>query len=131
MKRYIDEIGRAAEENATFRTVLYTASHMQLVVMNLLPGENIGEEVHDLDQFIRCEHGEGKVLIDQDEHLFHKGVAVLIPAGAHHDITNTSTEHSMKLSTIYAPPNHRDGTVHRTKADALLDTEEFDGKSSE
>ena len=99
--------------------------------MSLKPGEDIGEEIHQLDQFIRCEQGVGKAVLDGVEHEIGNGVAILVPAGAKHNIINTSAEQSMKLYTLYAPPNHRDGVVHKTKADAEKDSEHFDGKTSE
>ena len=128
MKGYV--IRREALENDYFRKVLYTAEHSQLVVMSLKPGEDIGEEVHQLDQFIRCEEGAGKAVLDGVEHVLNNGAAILVPAGAKHNIINTSSEQAMKLSTVYAPPNHRDGVIHKTKAEAQADTEHFDGKTS-
>ncbi len=131
MKGYITKIEKDTLENAHFREVLYTATNSQLVVMSLKPGEDIGEEIHELDQFIRCEQGEGKAMLDGVEHAIKNGVAVLVPAGTKHNIINTSGNQSMKLYTLYAPPHHRDGVVHNTKADAEADTEHFDGKTSE
>lgn len=131
MKGYIDGIEKVTLENDYFREVLYTARHSQLVVMSLKPLEEIGEEVHRLDQFIRCEQGNGKAILDGVEHIISNGVAVLVPAGAKHNIINTSSIEAMKLYTVYAPPNHRDGVVHKTKADAEADTEHFDGKTTE
>ena len=131
MKGYIEGIEKVTLENDYFREVLYTARHSQLVVMSLKPLEEIGEEVHQLDQFIRCEQGNGKAILDGVEHAVSNGVAVLVPAGAKHNIINTSSIEAMKLYTVYAPPNHRDGVVHKTKADAEVDTEHFDGKTTE
>ena len=131
MKGYIEGIEKVTLENDYFREVLYTARHSQLVVMSLKPLEEIGEEVHQLDQFIRCEQGNGKAILDGVEHAVSNGVAVLVPAGAKHNIINTSSVEAMKLYTVYAPPNHRDGVVHKTKADAEADTEHFDGKTTE
>ena len=131
MKGYVTKIERESLENVFFRKVLYTAAHSQLVVMSLMPGEDIGEEIHQLDQFIRCEQGVGTAVLDGVEHAIGNGVAILVPAGAKHNIINTSPDLSMKLYTLYAPPNHRDGVVHKTKADAEADTEHFDGKTSE
>ena len=131
MKGYIEGIEKVTLENDYFREVLYTARHSQLVVMSLKPLEEIGEEVHQLDQFIRCEQGNGKAILDGVEHAVSNGVAVLVPAGAKHNIINTSSIEAMKLYTVYAPPNHRDGVVHETKADAEADTEHFDGKTTE
>ena len=115
MKGYVRSIEKAARQNATFRTVLYTAKNCQLVVMSLKPGEDIGEEVHKLDQFFRVEEGEGKAVL---------------AAGTRHNIINGPAGR-MKLYTLYAPPNHRDGIVHTTKADAEADKEHFDGKTTE
>jgi len=121
MKGYIVDIEKATEENENFRKVLFTAEHSQLVVMSLRPGEEIGEEVHHLDQFIRVEEGEGKVILDGEEAALAEDHAVVIPAGVRHNVINTSTEEAMKLYTIYSPPEHRDGTVHRTKEEAMAD----------
>ena len=130
MKGYIDSIEKAAQQNATFRTVLYTAKNCQLVVMSLKPGEDIGVEVHKLDQFFRVEEGEGKAVLDGIEHRIKAGFAILVPAGARHNIINGPSS-PMKLYTLYAPPNHRDGVVHSAKAAAEADKEHFDGKTTE
>jgi len=130
MKGYVQNIEKAAERNTTFRTVLYTAKNCQLVVMSLKPGEDIGAEVHKLDQFFRIEEGEGKAVLDGIEHRIQPGFAILVPAGTHHNIINGSSS-SMKLYTLYAPPNHRDGVVHATKTDAEADKEHFDGTTTE
>ena len=130
MNGYVRSIEKATQENATFRTVLYTAKNCQLVVMSLKPGEDIGAEVHKLDQFFRVEVGEGKAVLDGIEHRIKPGFAILVPAGARHNIINGQSS-PMKLYTLYAPPNHRDGVVHATKADAQSDKEHFDGKTSE
>src|SRR3990167_3373338 len=124
MKGNIINIEEAARENANFRRVLYTAKNSQLVVMSLRPGEDIGEEVHQLDQFIRCEAGEGKAVLDGVEHSLTDGFLVVVPAGARHNIINTSSDKPLKLYTLYSPPNHKDGTIHSTKAAALADEEE-------
>ena len=131
MKGFVTKIETDALENNYFRKVLYTAQHSQLVVMSLKPREDIGEEVHKLDQFIRCEEGSGKAVLDGIEHAMSAGVAVLVPAGTKHNIINTSPDTAMKLYTVYAPPNHRDGVVHKTKADAEADTEHFNGITTE
>lgn len=131
MKGYVTEMDTKTLENENFRTVLYTAERTQLVVMSLKPDEDIGEETHELDQFIRCEAGTGKAMLDDVEHDLSPGVAVLVPAGTKHNIINTSADEAMKLYTLYAPPNHRDGVVHKTKADAEADTEGFDGTTTE
>ena len=130
MKGYVQNIEKAAEGNTTFRTVLYTAKNCQLVVMSLKPGEDIGAEVHKLDQFFRIEEGEGKAVLDGIEHRIQPGFAILVPAGTHHNIINGSSG-SMKLYTLYAPPNHRDGVVHATKSDAEADKEHFEGTTTE
>ena len=130
MKGYVQNIEKAPERNTTFRKVLYTAKNCQLVVTNLKPGEDIGAEVHKLDQFFRIEEGEGKAVLDGIEHRIQPGFAILVPAGTHHNIINGSSG-SMKLYTLYAPPNHRDGVVHATKSDAEADKEHFDGTTTE
>ena len=131
MKGYITNIERASLDNHHFRKVLYTAKNSQLVVMSLKPNEDIGEEVHQLDQFIRCESGHGKAILDGQEYELSDGFIVLVPAGAKHNIINTSSDAPLKLYTLYAPPNHRDGVVHETKEQAEADTEHFDGKTTE
>jgi mannose-6-phosphate isomerase-like protein (cupin superfamily) len=131
MKGYIANIEQASIANTNFRQVLYTSKHSQLVLMSLLPGEEIGEEVHHLDQFFRVESGEGKAVLDGVEHLISDGSAIVVPEGALHNIINTSEVEPLKLYTLYSPPNHRDGVVHPTKAQAEADDEEFDGQTSE
>ena len=130
MKGYIQDIESIASGNENFRRVLYTARNCQLVVMALKPGEDIGAEVHKLDQFFRVESGHGKAVLDGATTLIKPGFAVIVPAGTKHNIINTGTK-ALKLYTLYAPPNHRDGVVHTTRADADADTEHFDGKTSE
>ncbi len=130
MKGYVQDIERIATRNEDFRQVLYTAKHCQLVVMALKPKEEIGAEVHKLDQFFRVEQGSGEAVLDGVRTAIHAGYAVVVPAGARHNIINTGTE-PLKLYTIYSPPNHRDGVVHHTRVDAEADTEHFDGKTSE
>jgi len=130
MKGYVQNIEKAPERNTTFRKVLYTAKNCQLVVTSLKPGEDIGAEVHKLDQFFRIEEGEGKAVLDGIEHRIQPGFAILVPAGTHHNIINGSSG-SMKLYTLYAPPNHRDGVVHATKTDAEADKEHFEGTTTE
>lgn len=128
MKGYITNIEQATVENTDYRRVLYTSKHSQLVLMSLRPREEVGEEVHDLDQFIRIEAGMAKVVIDGVEHTLKEDDAVVIPEGARHNVVNTG-EIDLKLYTIYSPPEHKDGTVHPTKAD---ETEEhFDGVTTE
>jgi mannose-6-phosphate isomerase-like protein (cupin superfamily) len=131
MKGYIANIEKLARENENFRKVLYTAHNSQLVLMSLKPGEDIGEEVHHLDQFIRCESGEGKAILDGVAHAITDGSAVVVPSGARHNIVNTSSDKPLRLYTVYSPPNHRDGIVHATKASAEGDEEHFDGLTSE
>ncbi len=131
MKGYITNIEKASVDNDNFRKVLYTAKHSQLVLMSLLPGEDIGEEIHHLDQFFRIEKGVGKAVLNGIEYPLEDGSAVVVPAGTKHNIINTSTEETMKLYTIYSPPNHKDGTIHSTKGEAETDEEEFDGKTTE
>ncbi len=131
MKGFVTNIENASLENDDFRRVLYTTKNSQLVVMSLQPGEDIGEEVHQLDQFIRCEAGEGEAILDGVKHTLKNGFAIVVPAGARHNIINTSPEVSMKLYTVYSPPNHRDGTIHETKAQAEAGEEHFDGKTTE
>ena len=126
MNGLVTNIEKESLKNEYFRKVLYTSKHLQLVLMSLRPGEDIGEEVHQLDQFIRVEKGEGKAVLDGVEQPLRSGSVVIIPLGTRHNIINTGIE-SMKLYTLYAPPNHRDGTVHKTKADAEKDEEHFDG----
>ena len=122
---YIDNIEDKTLENSNFRTVLYTGSHMQLVVMSLKPGEDIGEEVHNtVDQFFRFEKGEGKVVIDGEESIVGAEMVAIVPAGSLHNIINTSETEDLKLYTIYAPANHPDGTVHVTKEEAMAAEEE-------
>jgi mannose-6-phosphate isomerase-like protein (cupin superfamily) len=130
MKGYVRDIESLAVGNDDFRQVLYTAKHCQLVVMSLKPGEEIGAEVHKLDQFFRVEEGAGEVVLDGARTAIRAGFAIVVPAGANHNIINTGGT-SLKLYTVYAPPNHRDGVVHHTRADAEADTEHFDGKTSE
>jgi mannose-6-phosphate isomerase-like protein (cupin superfamily) len=132
MRGFNSNIERDTLGNSNFRRVLYTGKHSQLVLMNLKPGEEIGEEVHKtVDQFFRFEKGEGIVSIDGVKHKVADGDAVIIPAGARHNVTNTSKTAELKLYTIYSPPEHQDGTIRQTKADALAKPEEFDGKTTE
>lgn len=129
---YTINIEQETLKNKNFRKVLYTAKNSQLVVMSLLPKEEIGVETHQLDQFIGVERGEGKAVLNGEEHELNGGSAVMIPAGTEHNIINTSETDEMKLYTVYSPPNHKDGTIHATKGDALADEgEHFDGKTME
>jgi len=123
MKGFVTNIERDTIENENFRKVLYTGTYGQVVVMSLLPNEEIGEEVHEYtDQFFRVDSGDGKVIIDGNESLITDGFAIVVPAGARHNIINMSSEKPLKLYTIYMPPHHVDGVVHKTKADAEGDT---------
>ncbi len=131
-KGYKDNIEKLTIGNQNFRKVLYTGEHSQLVLMNLIPGEEIGLEVHnDTDQFFRFEKGEGKVIIDENEYLVNDGDAVIVPAGAKHNVINTSLSEPLKLYTIYSPAHHKDGVVRATKKDAIENEEEFDGITTE
>ncbi|MBI2325900.1 cupin domain-containing protein [Candidatus Collierbacteria bacterium] len=119
---YHADIEELTLANNNFRQVLYTASHSQLVLMSLLPNEEIGMEVHaDVDQFFRFEKGTGKVILEGEETIIGDGDAVIAPAGTNHNVINTSTTEPLKLYTVYSPANHPDGTVHPTKADAQVD----------
>ncbi|HEY5582741.1 MAG TPA: cupin domain-containing protein [Rhodoferax sp.] len=130
MKGFVQDIEGLAFKNDLFRRVLYTAKNCQLVLMALKPKEDIGVEVHKLDQFFRVEQGSGEAVLDGVHTPIRDGFAVVVPAGTTHNIINTGTV-PMKLYTLYSPPNHRDGVVHVTHADALADTEHFDGTTTE
>ena len=130
MKGFVKDIEGLAVENAAFREVLYTAKHCQLVVMALKPKEEIGAEVHKLDQFFRVEEGTGEAVLDGVRTVIRAGFAVVVPAGTNHNIINIGSV-PLKLYTLYAPPNHRDGVVHYTRAEAEADNEHFDGKMTE
>jgi mannose-6-phosphate isomerase-like protein (cupin superfamily) len=131
MKGFVEDIEDRTEHNSDFRHVLYTGKNMQLVLMALDPGEEIGEEVHrDRDQFFRVEKGKGEVSIDGHKSKIKNDIAIVVPAGARHNIKNTG-EKPLKLYTLYAPPEHADGTVQETKADAQSSKEHFDGKTTE
>ena len=133
MNGYISNIEKESLENENFRKVLYTAKYSQLVLMSLLPKEEIGAEVHaSVDQFIRIESGRGRAILDGQETQIADGSAIVIPAGTNHNIVNDSETEKMKLYTIYSPSEHRDQVIHATKADAQADTtDEFDGKTTE
>lgn len=130
MKGFVQNIESLALDNAKFRRVLYTAKSCQLVLMALKPKEEIGAEVHEFDQFFRVEEGNGEVVLDGVRTPIGAGFAVLVPAGASHNIINTGSV-ALKLYTLYAPPNHRDAVVHETRAVAEADNEHFDGKTTE
>lgn len=132
MKGYKTNIEKDTTENKNFRKVVYTGQHLQLVLMSLKVGEDIGEEVHkDTDQFFRFESGSGKCLIDGHEYRVKDGDVIVVPAGAKHNVINTNTEEELKMYTIYAPPHHKDGIVRATKEAAEEKKEEFDGKTTE
>lgn len=133
MKGYVDNIERATVENEDFRRVLYTGRNMQLVLMTLPPGCDIGEEVHeDRDQFFRIEEGEGEIRIDGVANRVEDDFAVIVPAGARHNVVNTGSA-PLRLYTLYAPPEHRDGVVHKTKEQAERDhdNDEWNGETTE
>jgi mannose-6-phosphate isomerase-like protein (cupin superfamily) len=130
MKGFVQDIEGLAVENGDFRRVLYTAKHCQLVVMALEPREETGMEVHKLDQFFRVEEGSGEAILDGVRAPIRAGFAVVVPAGTNHNIINTGSA-PLKLYTIYSPPNHRDGVVHHTRAEAEADDEHFDGMTTE
>ncbi|GLR48781.1 cupin domain-containing protein [Sphingomonas astaxanthinifaciens] len=130
---YCADIDEATIANNDFRRVLYTGEHLQLVLMSLAPGEEIGEETHpDRDQFFRFEEGEGVVVIDGVENRVKDDYAVIVPAGARHNVKNTGEE-PLQFYTLYGPPEHKDGTVHQTKAqaEAQHDEDEWDGRTTE
>ena len=130
MKGFVSNIEKETLENDNFRKVLYTAKHSQLVLMSLLSNEEIGMEVHlDNDQFFRFEKGQGKVIIDGNEYEVSDGSAVVVPAGAQHNVIAGAD--GLKLYTIYSPAHHQDGVVRKTKAEAEADGPEFDGKTTE
>lgn len=132
MKGFKSNIERDTLKNKNFRKVLYTGQHSQLVLMSLAPREEIGEEVHrENDQFLRFEAGRGRVEIDGNKYPVKDGDAVIVPAGAKHNVINTSRTDELKLYTIYSPPHHKDQIVRTTKQDAEERDEEFDGKTTE
>ena len=128
MKGYITNIEKTTLENTDYRRVLYTAKNCQLVLMCLQPGDEIGKEVHKLDQFIRIEQGKARIMLDGVEHILENDFAVVIPAGIEHNVINTG-EDQLKLYTLYAPPEHIDGIVEKTKEDEV--EEHFDGSTTE
>lgn len=132
MKGFKINIDQETKNNNNFRQVLYTGKHSQLVVMALEPNQEIGMEVHkDNDQFFRFEGGEGLVIIDGNQYQVTDGDAVVVPAGANHNVINTSATAKLKLYTIYSPPHHKDGIVRATKAEAEANGPEFDGVTTE
>lgn len=130
MKGYVANIEKLSLENDNFRKVLYTDKNSQLVLMSLLAGEEIGEEVHDVDQFLRVEKGAGKAILSDVPQEVSDGSVIIVPAGTKHNIINSGSK-PMKLYTLYMPPHHRDGVIHKTKAEGEADTEHFDGKTTE
>ena len=125
MKGFLGNIEEKTLANTYFRQVLYTGQHAQLVVMCLQPNEDIGEEVHEIvDQFLRIEEGEGKVVIDGEELPVKNRDAIVVPAGTKHNVINTSSDKQLKLYTVYSPPHHKDRTIHKTKAEAMAAEEE-------
>lgn len=131
MKGHIANIEELTKENEDFRRVLYTAHHLQLVLMSLRPGEDVGEEVHELDQFIRVEAGQGQAILDGATHNLEDGTSVVVPAGTMHNIINISPDQPLKLYTLYGPPEHKDGIVHSTKPTQEDPNDHFDGKTTE
>ena len=132
MKGFNANIEKETLANPNFRKVLYTSKHSQLVLMSLRPNEEIGMEVHpDNDQFFRFEKGEGKVIIDGNEYAVQDGTAIVVPAGAQHNVINASATDDLKLYTIYSPAHHQDGIVRATKEEAEKNREEFEGKTTE
>lgn len=131
MKGFVDDIEKLTEENGDFRRVLYTGHNLQLVLMSIEPGDEIGEEVHDdIDQFFRIEAGEGEISIDDVVHKVKADDGIIVPQGAKHNVKSVGSE-PLKLYTIYGPPEHVDGTVHKTCAEANASHEHFDGKTTE
>lgn len=132
MKGFKSNIEKDTLKNKNFRKVLYTSAYSQLVLMSLQPKEEIGAETHpENDQFLRFEGGKGKVLIDGNEYRVQDGDAVVIPAGAEHNVINTSAKSKLKIYTIYSPPHHKDQIVRKTKEEAEANDEEFDGTMTE
>ncbi len=134
MKGFVTDIEKETFANDNFRKVLYTSKHQQLVVMSIVPGGEIGEETHtDVDQFLRIEMGQGKAIVNGVEHEVSDGFSITVPAGTKHNVVNTSSEVPLKLYTVYSPPNHKDGLVHKTKADTDADepNDHWDGSMSE
>lgn len=130
LKGFVTNIEDDTVKNKNFRKVLYTGKNSQLVLMSLKPKEDIGMEVHDVDQFFRIDAGSGKVIINGVEHKITNGSAIVVPAGAQHNIINDGAE-DLKLYSLYCPPHHLDKIIHKTKEEALIDKEHFDGKTTE
>lgn len=122
MSGFVENIEQLTLANDNFRKVIYTGQHAQLVLMSLLPNEDIGMEIHETtDQFLRIEKGQGKCILNGEEHEIKDGSAIVVPAGTEHNIINTSATQPMKIYTVYSPPHHKKGTIHKTKKDAELD----------
>ena len=131
MKGYVTNIEKLSLENTNFRKILYTDKNSQLVLMSLLVGEEIGEEVHDVDQFLRVEKGTGTAILSDISHDLADGSVIIVPAGTKHNIINTGND-QMKLYTLYMPPHHTDGIIHKTKEEGEANiSDEFDGKTTE
>lgn len=132
MKGFRENIEKSTVENKHFRKVLYTGKNCQLVLMSLRPKEEIGLETHpDNDQFFRFEEGEGKCIIDGNEYAVEDGIAVIVPAGAKHNVINTSASTELKMYTLYSPPHHKDGILRKTKQEAEANEADFDGRTTE
>ena len=132
MKGFKTNIEKETLDNTNFREVLYTGEHLQLVLMCLNPGEDIGAETHTtIDQFFRFESGKGKCIINEFEYLVKEGDVIIVPAGSKHNVINTESNSALKLYTLYSPPNHEDAIVRNTKADAANNKEEFNGITTE
>lgn len=132
MKGFFDNIENLTIENDNFRKVLYTTKGLQLVLMSLLPNEDIGEEIHpENDQFFRFESGEGRVIIDENTYEVADGDAVIVPAGANHNVINASSDEPLRFYTIYTPAHHKDQIVRKTRAEAEENDEDFDGVTTE
>jgi mannose-6-phosphate isomerase-like protein (cupin superfamily) len=132
MKGFKINIEDETLNNVNFRKVLYTSKHLQVVLMSLNPGEEIGAETHKgVDQFFRFESGKGKCILDGNEYLVGDGDVIVVPAGSEHNIINTGTDRTLKMYTIYSPPNHKDGVINPTKSDAEINDIEYDGKTTE
>ena len=132
MKGFKDNIEKSTTENSNFRKVLYTGKSCQLVLMSLRPKEEIGLETHpNNDQFFRFEQGEGKCIIDGNEYIVGDGIAIIVPAGAKHNVINTSASKELKMYTIYSPPHHKDGILRKTKKEAEANEADFDGRTTE
>jgi mannose-6-phosphate isomerase-like protein (cupin superfamily) len=131
-KGYKVDLEKETKRNTYFRRVLYTAKNSQLVLMSLKPKEEIGEEVHKgIDQFFRFEQGKGVVVINRTRHAVKDGSCAIVPAGARHNVVNTSPSLALRFYTIYSPPDHKDRIVHKTRADAIANDKEFDGRTTE